>query len=141
MSFAYAATGRAQIPPDPLIGHPDEDRIRNTWSRLRDELGAKEAHEAFIQECAQLGLLNFAGQCYRELVDHYPDDERVSDYRTRVINAAMAQAGRLEMRVQRHLSDRSRSLLILCFGALILLGFAIGYYLIMRSQTAWQFNG
>ena len=141
LSFAYAATGRARIPPDPLVGHPEEGRIRDTWLQVREHLDAEEEHQAFIQECARLGLLNFAGQCYRELMDQWPDDERVSDYRTRVINAAMAQAGRLEVRVQRHISDRSRSLLILCFGALILLGFAVGYYLIMRSQTAWQFNG
>ena len=82
---------------DPLVGHPEEGRIRDTWLQVREHLDAEEEHQAFIQECARLGLLNFAGQCCRELMDRWPDDERVSDYRTRVINAAMAQAGRLEV--------------------------------------------
>ncbi len=141
LSFAYAATGRAQLPPDPLAGHPDEDQIRARWEMLRHQVGDKEGHEAFIQTCTQLGLLNFAGQSYRHLMDEHPDDERIAEYRQRVIGAAMARAGRLEAKVQTYFSQRSRSLLILCFGALILLGFAIGYYLISRSQTAWQFNG
>jgi hypothetical protein len=129
------------IPPNPLDGHPAEPMIRASWESLKHRVGAQQEHEAFIQQCAELGLLNFAGQCYRSLMDEHPEDEKIADYRQRVIRAVMARAGRLEARVDSYLTPRSRSLLILCFGALVLLGFAIGFYLISRSQTAWQFNG
>ncbi|MEZ4466515.1 MAG: hypothetical protein R3F43_19200 [bacterium] len=83
----------------------------------------------------------FAGQCYRTLTPPGADeDERVADYRQRVIKAAMARMGLLEQRVVRQQSNL-RSLVVLTLAALIVLGFAVGYYLLTRHQARFQFNG
>ena len=54
-----------------------------------------------------------------------------------VIAAALAHSGRLETRAKEMVNSRLRSLLVLLL-ALVLLGFAIGYYLLTGTQDFWQ---
>ena len=126
---------------DPLRGNPYGPTLRARWSVVSADLDDADGHRDFIRDCAEFGALNFAGACYRILGDDAPDDERIERYRSQVIKAALAHSGHLDRRVKEEFKTRTSSLLVLCFGALILLGFAIGYYLISRSQTVWQFNG
>ena len=139
LSFALAAAGRARI-SDPLEGHPEAESLRARFAELAGRLDDEAGHHAFIELCAARNLLEFAGHAYRRLTPPgAEEDPRVARYRDRVIKSAMARVGRLEQRVmarQTHL----RQLVLLVLGALIVLGFAVGYYLLSRYQS-WQGNG
>ncbi|MCB9538253.1 MAG: hypothetical protein H6704_18520 [Myxococcales bacterium] len=127
---------------DPLEGHPAGARIRARWAELAGDLDDEEGHRGFIRLCAETDLLEYAGQCYRRLTPPgQPEDPRVAAYRQRVLTAAMAAVGRLERKQTTHDSGKLRSLIALTFGALILLGFAVGLYLLSRYQKYWQANG
>lgn len=139
--FAYAATGRARLPGDPLEGHPAAGTIRARWAALAADLDDRAGHQAFIGLCAEADLLEFAGASYRRLADEHPDDERVADYRQQVLKAAMARAGRAGQRALSTDRNRMRRLLALLVAALVVLVLAFGYYLLTRYQVARQFDG
>lgn len=127
---------------DPLEGHPAGARIRARWAELAGDLDDEEAHRGFIRLCAETDLLEYAGQCYRRLTaPGQPEDPRVAAYRQRVLAAAMAAVGRLERKQTTHDSGKLRGLIALTFGALVLLGFAVGLYLLSRYQKYWQADG
>lgn len=134
--FALAASGQARF-ADPLDGHPDAAELQARFAELATRLDDEAAHFAFIELCAARNLLEFAGDRYRRLTPPgQREDARVARYRERVIKAAMARVGRLEQRVltqQGHL----RTLILLVLGALIVLAFAVGYYLLSRYQASW----
>lgn len=156
--FAYAATGRARLPGDPLDGHPAAAGMRARWEALAADLDDAAGHQAFIRGCAEAGLLEFAGQSYRRLADLWPEDERVAGFRQQVLQAAMARIG-AELpgslasgrsagrsaggsgrgRAVDH--TRMRRLVALLIAAMVLLIFAVGYYLLTRYQVARQFDG
>ncbi|MCB9549299.1 MAG: hypothetical protein H6706_26140 [Myxococcales bacterium] len=138
--FALAASGQVVL-SDPLAGRPEAEGLRARWADLAGRLDDEAGHRAFIELCAAANALEFAGQCYRRLTPPGgEEDERVADYRQRVIKAAMARVGLLEQRALGRQS-RLRGLFILTLAALIVLGFAIGYYLLTRHQARWQLNG
>jgi hypothetical protein len=155
--FAYAATGRARLPSDPLAGHPAAAGMRARWEALAADLDDAAGHQAFIRGCAEAGLLEFAGQSYRRLADLWPEDERVAGFRQQVLQAAMARIGvELPGSLPGRLSARSaggsgrgravdhtrmRRLVALLIAAVVLLIFAVGYYLLTRYQVARQFDG
>lgn len=141
LMFAYAATGRARLPVDPLDGHPAADTIRARWAALAADLDDRAGHQAFIGLCAEAELLEFAGAGYRRLADERPDDARVADYRQQVLKAAMARVGRAGQRALSTDRSRMRRLLALLVAALVLLVLAFGYYLLTRYQVARQFDG
>lgn len=141
LMFAYAATGRARLPLDPLDGHPAAATIRAKWATLAADLDDRAGHHAFIGLCAEAELLEFAGLSYRRLADEHPDDERIADYRQQVLKAAMARAGRAGQRSLSTDRNRMRRLLALLVAALVLLVLAFGYYLLTRYQVARQFDG
>ena len=124
---------------DPLAGHAMGDTLRQKWHTLSGDLENEAGHMAFISLCASQKILTYAGHCYRALLDADPDNQRAEDYRQQVIRAALAQAGHLDAQVSRVVAGPKRNLGTIAVGAVILLIFAIGYYLITRSQTAWQF--
>ncbi len=138
--FAHAASGRARF-TDPLDGHPEALAMQARFAALALHLDDEASHHAFIELCTARNLLEFAGDRYRRLTPQgQTEDPRVARYRERVIKAAMARVGRLEQRAlvqQGHL----RTLVLLVLGALIVLAFAVGYYLLSRYQTSWQGNG
>lgn len=138
--FAYAATGRARLPGDPLAGHPAARTIRARWEALSADLDDVEGHRDFIRLCAETNLLEYAGQCYRLLGDAHPDDPRVAALRQRVLAAAMAQVGRIEQRAADVDRTRVRRLLVLLVAAFLLACMAFGYYLLSRYQLARQFE-
>jgi len=141
LKFAYVATGRAVLPGDPLSGNPSATLLTARWAALEADLDDEEGHRAFIALCGEVQALEFAGHCYRRLGDRDGEDERVAGYRHRVIQAALLRAGRLDERANNFAKGRLRSLFALLFGALVLLGFAVGYYLLTRYQVFWQHNG
>lgn len=141
LMFAYAATGRARLPVDPLEGHPAAETIRARWAALAADLDDRAGHQAFIGLCAEADLLEFAGASYRRLADEHPDDTRVADYRQQVLKAAMARVGRAGQRALSADRNRMRRLLALLVAALVLLVLAFGYYLLTRYQVARQFDG
>ena len=138
LNFAYASRQGYSHSRDGLVGNPAADALRERWARLKDDLDNVQGHGEFIQLCAMNGALQYAGTRYRELGDADPEDDRIATYRDRVIAAALAHSGRLETRAKDMVNNRLRSLLVLLFGALVLLGFAIGYYLLTGSQNFWQ---
>ena len=115
--------------------------IRARWAELSQDLDDEAGHKNFITMCASNGLLPFAGQAYREILEADPTEDRAEVYRQQVITAALAHAGHLDRQVKTAVKSRMSGLVTLGVGALILLAFAIGYYLISQAQTAWQFNG
>lgn len=141
LMFAYAATGRARLPGDPLDGHPAAASIRARWQALAADLDDTRAHHDFIRMCAESDLLEFAGQSYRRLADTLPEDERVAALRQQVLKAAMARVGQVGERAVSADRSRMRRWLALVVAALVLLVFAFGYYLLTRYQITRQFDG
>lgn len=141
LMFAYAATGRARLPGDPLEGHPAAEAIRRKWAALSADLDDTDGHRAFISLCAEADLLEYAGYCYRKLAARSRDaDPRVVAYRQRVLEAAMARVGRVEQRVDAQ-TRRLRTMVILLVAALIVFILAFGYYLLTRYQVTRQYEG
>lgn len=138
--FARARDGR--FDGDPLAGHPAAEAIRQRWEALSADLDDAEGHHAFIRMCAEADLLEYAGQCYRRLGRGAAaeEDARVASYRQRVMQAALARMGRVERKAVAG-DKRLRNLVLLTLAALILLGFAVGYYLLARHQAGMQLNG
>lgn len=134
LMFAYVASGRARFDSDPLGDHPQAEAMRARWATIAEDLGDEAGHLAFVELCAVHDLLEYAGECYRRL-----EDPRVERYRQKVVQLALARVP-LEVRAESG-SERTRRLIILTIAALILLGFAYGYYLITRHQLSWQGNG
>jgi len=126
---------------DPLTNHALADTLRQRWRQLANAMDDVTGHQSFIALCAANGLLTYAGHCYRQILDADPENQRAEEYRQQVIQAALAHAGHLDRKVDQAVKSRLRGLVTLGIGALILLAFAIGYYFISRTQTAWQFNG
>lgn len=142
LMFAYAATGRARLPGDPLEAHPAAATIRAKWAALADDLDDTEGHHAFIRLCAEADLLEYAGFCYRRLADRgRGEDPRVAAYRRRVLEAAMAGVGRVASRAVERDTTRLRRLVALLVVAAIVFIFAFGYYLLTRYQVTRQFEG
>jgi len=139
LMFAYAATGRARLPGDPLEGHPAEQTIRRRWQALAADLDDVEGHRAFIQMCAEADLLEYAGVCYRRLAARSADP-RIAEHRQRVLEAAMARVGRIKQRVDVD-TRRLRNLIVLLVAALIVCILAFGYYLLTKHQVSRQFEG
>lgn len=140
LMFAYAATGRARLPGDPLAGHPAADAIRKRWAALAAELDDTAGHHAFIGLCAESDLLEYAGFCYRNLARGRQEDPRIAAYRRRVLDAAMARVGRVEQRVDAE-TRRLRGLVLLLVAAVIVFILAFGYYLLTRYQVTRQIEG
>ncbi|MEE2788729.1 MAG: hypothetical protein VX589_15445 [Myxococcota bacterium] len=138
LNFAFASASGRNFQDDGLTGNPQAEHIRTVWADVAQRPEDQEAHEAFIQICTTLNALEYAGARYRTLADENPESEYIANYRNRVIQAALARSVRLDARVRSGLSDRMRSLLVLCFGALLLLAFAFGYYLLTGNQAFWQ---
>jgi hypothetical protein len=124
---------------DPLVGHPMGETLRVRWQTLAADLHNADGHKAFISLCASQKVLTYAGHCYREILDADADNQLAENYRQLVIQAALAQAGHLDTQVGRLASGPKKSLATMGTGAIILLVFAAGYFLITQSQTAWQF--
>lgn len=141
LMFSRARARGLRFDDDPLEGHPAADSIRARWAALAEDLDDVEGHHAFIRMCAESNLLEYAGTCYRRLAERHAEDERVAGYRQRVIQAALIRVGSLEQQATDRVNTRLRGLLVLAVGALIVLGFAVGYYLLMRYQTSWQAHG
>ncbi len=141
LMFAYAATGRARLPGDPLEGHPAAETIRRKWDALADDLDDTEGHHGFIRLCAEADLLEYAGFCYRKLAARSRGaDPRLAGYRQRVLEAAMARVGRMEQRIDGQ-TRRLRTLVILLVAALIVFILAFGYYLLTKYQLTRQYEG
>ena len=141
LSFEYVASGRAAFALDPLHRHPAAERIREKWRHLAAHLDERESHLKFIELCREQSLLQFAGQCYRDLESERPGDPRVSEYRNRVIAASMVGMDFWKPTSSGAGSSRTKGLILLCIAALILLGFAVGFYLLSQQQISWQHNG
>lgn len=139
--FAYAATGRARLPRDPLDGHPAAVGLQTRWETLASDLDDASGHHAFIAACAEADALEFAGQTYRRLADRHPEDPRIAGYRQQVLKAAMARVGQVSERALQVDRTRARRLFALLVAAIVLLVFAFGYYLLTRYQVARQFDG
>lgn len=133
--FAYVESGRARFDADPLKDHPQAADLRARWAALATDLGDEAGHLAFIELCAAYDLLEYAGDCYRRL----GGAEQAEPYRKKVVQLALARVP-LEVRSDES-SARVRRLVVLTIAALILLGFAYGYYLITQHQVTWQGNG
>ncbi len=141
LSFAFVASGRAAFAIDPLHRHPAADTIREKWRNLAANLDDRSSHLKFIELCREQSLLQFAGQCYRDLESDWPGDQRVAEYRNRVIAASMIGMEFRKPASGRRDGSRTKGLIVLCIAALILLGFAIGFYLLSQHQISWQHNG
>ncbi len=134
-------SGKLQALLDPLAGHPLADELRARWAALSGQLDDTQGHRDFIALCAEHGLLEFAGQCYRKAAAGREEDARVTAYRERVIQAALVRVGQLEGRAQAVLNTRVKSLILVAVLAFIFLAFAIGFWLMSRYQTQWQAAG
>ena len=139
--FANVAAGKASFTSDPLHGRADAKSMREEWARLRRNLDDTDAHRRFIERCAHSNALDFAGECYRRLTPPgHAEDPRVSEYRQRVVAAAMANVDRRGQRAEA-VASNLRRLLVMLVGAALLLGFAIGYFLLTRAGSALQHHG
>lgn len=133
--FAKAVAGR--FDDDALGDHPLADSLRARWAELRTNLDDQAGHKAFIRTCAEANLMEFAGLCYRRLGGR--EDPRVTAYRDQVIAAALARVGAIETRATEVMTSRLRTLLVLGVAAFIVMGLAIGYYLLAKTSTTAQF--
>ncbi|MFN3201683.1 MAG: hypothetical protein ACE366_24985 [Bradymonadia bacterium] len=124
--------------------HPAPDRgsadghqgLEAQWEQLSTRLDDAEGHEAFIKACAIAGQLEFAGQRYRDL-DPQGLDARVNAYRQRVLNVALARLAPLSSDRDPR-KDRLRVLLLMLFGAVLLLAFTAGIYYAGRAmEQSW----
>ena len=126
---------------NPLADHPQGRLIKTRWQAIEGDLANAEAHLSFIALCAEYQALNFAGQCYRRILDQDPENERADGYRQKVLNAALAHAGHLEERVADAVEKGRRGLSTLITGLTIFLLFALAFYWLSRNQAAWHFGG
>jgi hypothetical protein len=134
--FAYVAEGRARFETDLLANVTDADALRAQWAQLSTQLDDEAGHQAFIERCALEGALEYAGDCYRRL----EADPRAEPYRKTVVRMALARVP-LDARSIVERDSRTRKLLVLTIAALIMLGFAYGYYLLTRHQVNFQGHG
>lgn len=134
--FANVEAGRAHFDTDLLANVAAADLIRARWTSLAADLDDAAGHLAFVELCALHDALEFAGDRYRRLAD----DARVAPYQKKVVQLALARVP-LESRAMTQNDTRTRRLIVLTIAALILLGFAYGYYLLSQHQTHWQGNG
>ena len=58
-----------------------------------------------------------------------------------MIQAALAEAGRFDEKFDRIRETSKRGLSTLMTGALLILVFAIAYYILTKTHHAWQFDG
>ena len=158
LDLIRASRGELDLRPEPLEGHRLTEQANKAWARIAGHLEDVEAHRAFIALCAEHGLLEFAGQCYRraelalrqggtgEAMESHPADQaqaaqRLSEYRQRVIQAAMARIGTGDLRARGIDPAKVRRWLLLTALALLFLGFAVGMYIFSRYQNFWMQNG
>lgn len=134
--FAYVAEGRARFETDLLAGVPMSKELRAQWASLATRLDDEAGHQAFIERCMAVGALEFAGDCYRRL----DADPRAEPYRKKVVSIALAQVPQ-DARAMIERDGRTRKLVVLTIAALILLGFAYGYYLLTQHQANFQGHG
>lgn len=134
--FANFDAGRAYFATDLLANVAQADIIRARWATLADTLDDAPGHAAFVELCALHDALEFAADRYRSLAE----DARVEPYQDKVVQLALARVP-LESRAMTDDGDRTRRLIVLTIAALIMLGFAYGYYLLSQHQTHWQGNG
>ena len=134
--FANVESGRARFDTDLLASVPQAELIRARWATLADALDDTPGHVAFVELCAAHDALEFAGDRYRRL----GDDPRVEPYLNKVVQLALARVP-MESRALSAEGDRTRRLIVLTIAALVLLGFAYGYYLLSQHQANWQGNG
>lgn len=139
--FANVATGKMTFTTDPLEGRQDAKLLREEWARLRRDLDDVDEHRRFIERCAMSGSLDYAGECYRKLTPPgRPEDARVSEYRKRVLAAAMASVESRERRAEA-VATNLRRMIVMLVGAALLLGFAVGYFLLTRAAAPMHING
>ncbi|MGK0360104.1 MAG: hypothetical protein ACI9U2_002416 [Bradymonadia bacterium] len=134
--FANFDAGRAYFDSDLLANVAQADIIRARWDTLAGTLDDAIGHAAFIELCALHDALEFAADRYRCLAE----DARVAPYQHKVVELALARVP-LQHRAMTEDGDRTRRLIVLTIAALIMLGFAYGYYLLSQHQTHWQGNG
>ena len=125
---------------NPLRGHPLEKELPARWDMLKTDWSNEEGHRQFIAMCASHRLLTFAGSCYREALDADPENEKAAEYRQKVIQAALVEAGHLDQKISQMTASSKKGLATFLTGAFLLLLFACAYYFITQSQTAWQFD-
>ncbi|MEE2758325.1 MAG: hypothetical protein VYA30_16820 [Myxococcota bacterium] len=125
---------------NPLSGHPLEEKLPALWASLEANWDDEDGHKQFIALCASQRLLTYAGSCYREALDADPENEKASEYRQKVIQAALVEAGHMDQKISRVAAGSKRGLATILTGGLLLLLFALAYYFITQSQTAWQFD-
>ena len=125
---------------NPLTGHPLEDELRGQWAHLSQSWSDEAAHKQFIALCAAQRLLTYAGACYRDALASDPYNEKAHEYRQKVIQAALAEAGRFDEKFDRIRETSKRGLSTLMTGALLILVFAIAYYILTKTHHAWQFD-
>ncbi|MGC6417133.1 MAG: hypothetical protein ACON3Z_08440 [Bradymonadia bacterium] len=125
---------------NPLANHPLEDELRRQWAEVSQDWSDEAAHKQFIALCAAQRLLTYAGACYRDALASDPYNEKAHEYRQKVIQAALAEAGRFDEKFDRIRETSKRGLSTLMTGALLILVFAIAYYIITKSHHAWQFD-
>ena len=139
LSFAKLKAGRARLPAGSMGrgGNPAmRAHLEARWLEIASQLDDTKTHRAFIQLCAQHGMLAFAGQRYRDLTaPGAPESDRVKALRERVLQAAIASMGRPARAQPRATLDRRRSLILLSAGALLMLALAVGYYLASNAMT------
>ncbi|GEM_PF-1988758 len=125
---------------NPLSGHPLEAKLPALWASLANNWDDEDGHKHFIALCASQRLLTYAGSCYREALDQDPENEKAEDYRQKVIQAALVEAGHMDQKLHQMAAGSKRGLATILTGAFLLLLFALAYYFITQSQTAWQFD-
>ncbi len=139
--FANVKAGNSTFTADPLDGRADAKSLREHWAGLRKDLDHVDAHRQFIERCGLSNALDFAGECYRRLTPSgQPEDPRVAEYRKQIIAAAVANVDRRGQRAQ-DAATNLRRLLVMLVGAALLLGFAIGYFLLSRTGGHLQNHG
>jgi len=138
LNFARARSGRARFPTDPLESHPARALLTQKWATLADRLEDTPQHHAFIELCAAQRALDFAGHVYRGLTPPgTAEDPRVSEYRDRVLRLAVAQVGSAVGTPSADAERRGRiaRAATLLIASIILLMFALGYWLLSRAPV------
>ncbi len=93
--FRKATALSARAAPRSPGGDALRASLERKWEKIQGQLDDSEAHVSFINLCASLGALDFAGLRYRGLTPPgQAEDPTVAKYRERVLNTAMAQAVR-----------------------------------------------
>lgn len=81
-----------QIQAEPMLKKtPQSKQLTSSWQQIMDNYGNEELHQAFIDLCVQLKMLNYAAHKYRQILKIDSGDPTAVNYKKQINALLMAQ--------------------------------------------------